>query len=121
MIHQQNLFATLHIVLILTQGISVDIVVGTESRTFITLALDLYNRGLRLQQSVGDNNWILRAGVLHIASAALHSIGKTIDGSGIDICVIKLEHIHLQYFEGSMMAKHTSEVLSKTSRSIWRS
>ena len=118
MIRQENPFATLHTVLMLTQGISVDIVVGTEKRTLIMLALDLYNHGIRLQQSVGNNNWILRAGVLHIAYAVLHALRKTIDGSGIDICVIEWQHMHMQYFEGSMVAKHASEVLSTTSRPV---
>ena len=60
--------------------------VGTERRTHTTLDLDhLYNRGIRLQQSVGNNNWILRAGVLHIAFAAVDALGKTIDTSDIDI------------------------------------
>ena len=81
-------YATLHTVLMLTQGISA-VVVGSERRTIITLDLDLYNRALRLQQSVGNCNWILRAGVLHIAFAALHALGKTIDGSGIDTCAIE--------------------------------
>ena len=59
-----------------TQGISVD-VIGTERRTHVMLDLDhIYNRDLRLQQSVGNNNRILRAGVLHIVFAALHKIGK---------------------------------------------
>ena len=81
-------YATVHTVLMLTQGISA-VVVGSKRRTVITLDLDLYNRALRLQQSVGNCNWILRAGVLHIAFAALHALGKTIDGSGIDTCAIE--------------------------------
>ena len=117
-----NSFETLHTLLMLTQGISAA-VVGTERRTHTTLNLDhLYNRGIRLQQSVGNSNWILWAGVLHIAFGALYAIGKTIDGSGIDICVIEWELIHdLQYFEESTVEKHTSEVLSTTSRLVWRS
>ena len=81
-------FATLYTVLMLTQGISA-FVVGPERRTIITLDLDLYNRALRIQQSVGNTNWILRAGGLHIAFTALHALGKTIDGSGIDNCAIE--------------------------------
>ncbi len=38
---------------------------------------------------MGNTNWILRAGVLHIALAALHALGKTLDGSGIDTCAIE--------------------------------
>ena len=81
-------FATLYAVLMLSQGIP-SFVVGPERRTIITLDLDLYNRALRIQQSVGNTNWILRAGGLHIAFAALHALGKTIDGSGIDTCAIE--------------------------------
>ena len=81
-------YATLYTVLMLTQGISA-FVVGPERKTLITLDLDLYNRALHIQQSVGNTNWILRAGVLHIAFAALHALGKTVDGSGIDTCAIE--------------------------------
>ena len=72
----------------LTQGISA-FVVGPERRTLITLDLDLYSRALQIQHSVGNRNWILRAGVLHIAFAALHALEKTIEGSGIDTCAIE--------------------------------
>ena len=81
-------YTTLYTVLMLTQGISA-FVVGPERKTIITLDLDLYNRALQIQQSVGNTNWILRAGVLHIVFAALHALGKTIDGSGIDTCSIE--------------------------------
>ena len=81
-------YATLHTVLMLTQGISA-FVVGPDRKTLITLDLDLYNRALQIQQSVGNSNWILRAGILHIVFAALHALGKTIDGSGIDTCGIE--------------------------------
>ena len=81
-------YTTLYTVLKLTQGISA-FVVGPERRTVITLDLDLYSLALQIQQSVGNRNWILRAGVLHIAFAALHALGKTLDGSGIDTCAIE--------------------------------
>ncbi|CAB3986726.1 Hypothetical predicted protein [Paramuricea clavata] len=80
-------YTTLHTVLMLTQGISAW--VGPERKTLITLDLDLYNRALQIQQTVGNTNWILRAGILHIVFAALHALGKTIYGSGIDTCAIK--------------------------------
>ena len=70
------------------QGISAK-VVGPQRRTIITLDLDLYSRSLKIQQSVGNKNWILRTGALHIAFAALHALGKTIDGSGLDTCAIE--------------------------------
>ena len=38
---------------------------------------------------MGNTNWILRAGVLHIVFAPLHALGKTVDGSGIDTCAIE--------------------------------
>lgn len=79
---------TLYTVLMLTQGISA-VVVGPERKTIITLDLDLYSRALQIQQTVGNTNWILRAGVLHIVFAALHALGKTVDGSGIDTCAIE--------------------------------
>lgn len=78
-------YASLYTVLMLTQGISA---LGPERRTVITFDLDLYKRALVIQQSVGNSNWILRAGVLHTVFAALHALGKTIDGSGIDTCSI---------------------------------
>lgn len=81
-------YGTLYTALQLTQGISA-IVVGPQRRTLITLDLDLYARALKIQQSTGNTNWILRAGVLHIAFAALHALGKTIDGSGLDTCAIE--------------------------------
>ena len=81
-------YGTLYTALMLCQGVSA-VVVGPERRTMITLDLDRYSRTLKIQQSVGNTNWILRAGALHIAFAALHSLGKTCEGSGIDICAIE--------------------------------
>ena len=80
--------ATLYTVLMLTQGISA-FVVGPKRKTLITLDFDLYNHALHIQQSVGNTNWILRAGVLHIAFAALRALGKIVDMSGIDTCAIE--------------------------------
>ena len=81
-------YGTLYTVLQLTQGISAQ-VVGPYRKTLITLDLDLYARALKIQQSVGNTNWILRAGALHISFAALHALGKTISGSGLDTCAIE--------------------------------
>ena len=81
-------YSTLYTALMLAQGISA-VVVGPERKTLITLDLDLYNRALQIQESVCNTNWILQAGTLHIVFAALHSLGKTIDGSGIDTCAIE--------------------------------
>ena len=81
-------FATLYTVLNLTQNISAT-VVGPEKRTLITLDLDLYTRAIQIQESVGNRNWVLRAGVLHISFASLHALGKTIEGSGLDTCAIE--------------------------------
>ena len=64
-------------------------VVGPDRKTIITLVLDLYNRALQIQQTVENTIWILRAGVLHIVYAALHALGKTIDGGGFDTCAIE--------------------------------
>ena len=71
----------------LTQGISA-VVVGPD-KINIMLELDLCNRALKIQQTVGNTNWILRAGVLHIVFAAFRALGKIIDGSGVDTCVIE--------------------------------
>ena len=57
-------------------GISA-VVVGPDRKTIITLDQDLYNCELQIQQTVGNTNWILRAGVMHIEFAALHALGKT--------------------------------------------
>ena len=54
------------------------------------LFLDLNICALQIQQTVGNTNWIDRAGVLHIVIAALHALGKTNDGSGFDTCAIHL-------------------------------
>ena len=40
-------------------------------------------------QSVGSQNWILCAGGLHIVFALLRALGKTVDGSGLDVCSIE--------------------------------
>ena len=85
--------------LMVTQGISVD-GIGTERRTHVMLDLDhIYNRDLRLQQSVGNNDRILRAGVLYIAFAALHNIGNQLTEVASTYVSLNAEHIHLQYFE----------------------
>ena len=38
---------------------------------------------------MGNTSWILQAGVLHIVFAALHKLGKSVDGSAIDTCAIE--------------------------------
>ena len=81
-------YATLYTVLSLTQNISA-IIVGSERCTLITLGLDLYNHAVQIQESVNNRNWILRAGILHIAFASLHALGKTVEGSGADSCAIE--------------------------------
>lgn len=66
-------------------------VVGPCKKTLKTLDLDLSSGALKIQQSVGNTNWILGAGVLHIAFAALHvhAVGKTIAGSSLHTCAIE--------------------------------
>ena len=66
-----------------------DEIFGPGRNTLITLDMDLYCRALKLQYSVRNTYWILRPGGLHIAFAELHVLGKTIDGSGLDICTIE--------------------------------
>ena len=60
-----------------------------DKRTLITLDLDLYNHAIQIQESVGNKNWMLMAGGLHICFAIEHALGKTIEGSGIDTCAIE--------------------------------
>ena len=62
-------------------------VVGPDKKVIITLDLDLFNNALEIQQSI-TNNWVLRAGEIHKLFAALHALGKTLDGSGIDTCSV---------------------------------
>ena len=66
----------------MTQEISA-VVVGPRKKTIITLDLDLFQRGLKVMQSTGHKNWVLRPGELHTCFAALHALGKYIDGSGL--------------------------------------
>ena len=80
-------YATLYTVLSLTQNIP-DVIIGPERRTLITLDLDLYNSAVKIHESVCNCNWVLRAGILHIAFASLHALGKTVEGSGVDTCAI---------------------------------
>lgn len=81
-------FATLYTALKLNQNISA-IVVGPERRTLITLDLDLFNRALRIQVSTKHKNWILKPGGLHLYFAALHALGKQVDGSGMDTVAVE--------------------------------
>ena len=77
-------YASLYSVLTLTQDISA-VVVGPERRTIITLDLDLYERALKIQQSVGSNRWILKASLL----CCLARLGKYLEGSGLDTVAVE--------------------------------
>ena len=68
-------YATLYSVLTLTQEISA-VVVGPERRT-------------KIQQSVGRNRWVLRARELHLCFAALHGLGKYLEGSRLDTVAVE--------------------------------
>lgn len=81
-------YATLYTALQLTQNISA-VVVGPDRKTVITLDLDLYERALKIQQSTGNSNWVLRAGELHICMAAEHALAKHIESSGLDAIAIE--------------------------------
>ena len=81
-------YATLYTALMMAQGFSTA-VVGEERKTVITLDLDLYFRALHIQQTEQNSNWILCAGTLHIVFASLHALGKTIEGSGLDMCTVE--------------------------------
>lgn len=76
-------YRALYTALCLAQGISTEIV-GPHRKTVITLDLDLYERGIKLQSASGNTNWFLRAGELHVCFASLHALGKYIEGSGLD-------------------------------------
>ena len=80
--------ASLYTALKLTQDIS-SVVVGPSRKTIITLDMDLFQRALKIKFSVGNENWILRPGELHICFAALHALGKYIDGSGLGSLAIE--------------------------------
>ena len=73
----------MHTVLMLTQGTS-PFLGGSEGKIFITLDPDLYCRTFQTQQSVGNTNWVMRTGTLHMAFAVLHALSKTIYGSAIN-------------------------------------
>lgn len=76
-------FGTLYTALMMSQGISAD-VVGPHRKTIITLDLDLYYRAINIQESTNNRNWVLCAGTLHIIFAVQHALGKTVDQSGLD-------------------------------------
>ena len=75
---------TLYTALCLTQKINVS-VVGIHRRTVITLDLDLYERAVKIRGNTGHrNSWVSRMGELHIMFALLGSLGRYIEGSGLD-------------------------------------
>ena len=75
---------TLYTTLCLAQKINVS-VVGIHRRTVITLDLDLYERAVKIRGNTGHrNSWVLRMGELHIMFALLWSLGRYIEGSGLD-------------------------------------
>ena len=73
---------------ILTQAQNINTkIVGPEKKTVISLDLGLYQPAKKLQMAQNDlNHLILRPGELHIVMAQLHSIGKFIENSGLDMC-----------------------------------
>ena len=81
-------YATLYTVLCMAQDIS-SVVVGPEGRTLITLDMDCYQRAVQLQVSVKNKNWVLRPGLLHFTFAALHALGKAVEGSGLDTVAVE--------------------------------
>ena len=75
---------TLYTDLCLAQKINVS-VVGIHRRTVITLDLDLYERTVKIRENTGHrNSWVLRMGELHIMFTLLRSLGRYIEGSGLD-------------------------------------
>ena len=75
---------TLYTALCLAQKINVS-VVGMHRRRVITLDLDLYERAVKIRGNTGHTNcWVLRMGELHIMFVLLRSLGRYIEGSGLD-------------------------------------
>ena len=75
---------TLYTTLCLAQKINVS-VVGIHRRTVITLDLDLYERAVKIRGNTGHrNSWVLRMLELHFMFALLRSLGRYIEGSGLD-------------------------------------
>ena len=61
------------------------VVCGEERRTVIKLDLDLYERAVKIRNATGTmNHLVLRMGERHVVFAALHALGKYIDGCGLD-------------------------------------
>ena len=60
-------------------------VVEIHSRTVITLDLDLHERTVKIRANPGHTNcWVMRMGELQIVFALLKSLGRYIEGSGLD-------------------------------------
>ena len=85
------------------------VVVGPYRKTVITLDLDLYNRALQIQQTVGNTYYILRADVLHIVFAALHALAKQLIVVDLIHVQLKKKTYNLDSSVEFMVAKHTSE------------
>ena len=80
----RKILYTLYTALCLAQMINVS-VVGIHRRTVITLDLDLYERAVKIRGNTGHrNSWVLRMGELHIIFSLLRSLGRYIEGSGLD-------------------------------------
>lgn len=61
------------------------IIVGEAKRTIVTLDLDLYERAVKLREAAKcHDKLILRMGDLHTIFAALKSLGRFIEGSGLE-------------------------------------
>ena len=75
---------TLYTALCLAQKINVS-VVGIHRRTVITLDLDLHERAVKIRTNTAHTDcWVMRMGELHIIFALLRSLGRYIEGSGLD-------------------------------------
>ena len=100
--------------ILLCQSISA-FVAGPE-RTLITLHLDLYRHALQIQQSVGNTNWILHAGILHIACMLLAK--QLMQVAASTHVPLTVAHKLLLLFVGSMEERLTSEVWSTISQIV---
>eukprot|EP00795_Rhopilema_esculentum_P016885 gene16885-8362_t len=77
---QDSLFTTLKLAMIISA-----VVCGEERKTVITLDLDLYERALNIPNATGTmNHLVLCMDELYVVFAALHALGKHIEGSGLD-------------------------------------
>ena len=69
----------------LTSAQNLNATVSSAEKTIVSLDLQLYSKCIQLQSNLKiSEQFIFRMGELHIVFAALKTLGKIIDGSGLD-------------------------------------